>query len=115
MSDAKNVVTTREDLDDGVLVVLSGEVDLVRSPALRSELMTMLDASPARVVVDLSGVPLMDSSGVATLIEVLQIQRSSGGKLVLCGLQEKVQSVFEITRLTDVFTIVADRDSARSA
>ena len=115
MSEAQNVVTTREDLDDGVLVALSGEIDLVRSPVLRTELMTSLDGSPARLVVDLSDVPLMDSSGVATLIEVLQVQRGAGGKLVLCGLQEKVQSVFEITRLTEVFTIVTDRASAMSA
>ena len=113
MSDA-NVVCGREDLDDGVLVALSGEIDLVRSPVLRTELMATLDARPSRVVVDLSNVPLMDSSGVATLIEVLQVQRGAGGKLVLCGMQEKVQSVFEITRLTEVFTIVPDRDSAKS-
>ena len=96
-----------------MLVVLSGEIDLVRSPILRKELMATLDTSLSRLVIDLSNVPLMDSSGVATLIEVLQLQRSAGGKLVLCGLQEKVLGVFEITRLTEVFTIVDDRDSAK--
>lgn len=115
MDDAENVVIACEDLDDGLLVSLSGEIDLLRSPVLRKELMAILDGSPSRVVLDLGGVPLMDSSGVATLIEVLQIQRGAGGRLVLCGLQERVQSVFEITHLTEVFTIVTDRDSATSA
>ncbi|MDP6057861.1 MAG: STAS domain-containing protein [Pirellulaceae bacterium] len=102
-------------LDDGFLVKVTGEIDLIRSPALRGELMSLLKSQPLRLVLDLSNVPLMDSSGVATLIEVLQIQRNGGRKLVLCGLQDKVRSVFEITRLQEVFHIVSDSQTAQQA
>ena len=115
MAQSDNVVDAKRPLDDGFLVQLSGEVDLVRSPALRVELLELLKSDPARLVLDLSKVPLMDSSGVATLIEVLQIQRNHGRKLVLCGLQEKVRSVFEITRLNEVFQIVDDVATAQEA
>ena len=97
------------------MVQLVGEIDLTSSPRLRIELMTLLESNPERLVVDLRSVPLMDSSGVATLIEVLQVQRNAGRKLVLCGLQEKVQSMFEITRLNEVFLIVEDLQSAKQA
>jgi anti-sigma B factor antagonist len=54
----------------------------------------------------------MDSSGVATLVEAMQVARKQGGRLVLCGLQEKVRSIFEIARLDMVFTIVGSRNEA---
>ena len=54
----------------------------------------------------------MDSSGVATLVEALQVQRRKGRKLVLCGLQAKVRSIFEISRLDRVFQITEDAAAA---
>ncbi|MHC4429252.1 MAG: STAS domain-containing protein, partial [Planctomycetota bacterium] len=69
---------------------------------------------PARLVIDLSGVPYMDSSGVATLVEAMQIARRTGSKLVLAALQEKVRSIFEIARLDMVFSIVNSVDDAAS-
>jgi anti-sigma B factor antagonist len=77
--------------------------------------MELLDAKPARLVLDLSRVPFMDSSGVATLIEALQLQRRAGSKLVLHGLQPKVRGIFEIARLDTVFTIVDGADAAQKA
>ena len=53
-----------------------------------------------------------DSSGVATLVEAMQQTRRRGVKLVLCNMQEKVRSIFEIARLDTVFTIVDNTDQA---
>ena len=69
---------------------------------------------PARLIIALDNVPYMDSSGVATFVEAMQLARNSGSRLVLCGLQDRVRSVFEIARLDMVFTIVADADAAMS-
>ena len=55
----------------------------------------------------------MDSSGVATLVEAMQKAMRSQTKLVLCGMEEKVRSIFEIARLDAVFTIVDDTKAAR--
>jgi anti-sigma B factor antagonist len=57
------------------------------------------------VVVDVSDVPHMDSSGVATLVEALQKVKRYKGRLVLVGMQDRVKSVFEISRLTELFEI----------
>lgn len=108
------IVQKSEAIDDGLVVELRGDVDLSRSPELRVALLEMAAEQPGRIVLDLSGVDYMDSSGVATLVEALQHQRKHGGKVVLCGLGPKVKSIFEIARLDMVFTIVEDAEAARS-
>src|SRR5436309_9988348 len=115
MTPKDTTIRHTEPLSDGLCVALGGEIDLGTSPALRAGLMDIAASRPQRLVVDLSGVPYMDSSGVATLVEALQQQRRHQGKLVLCGLQPKVRSIFEIARLNMVFTIVNDLEAAKTA
>ena len=115
------------DGDDGVLqievrktgditvVVPSGDVDLTASPTLRAELRKVHDGRPPKIVVDLSGVPYMDSSGVATLVEAMQLARKNRTSLVLCCLTDRVKSIFEIAKLEMVFKIVPTLDDAMKA
>lgn len=97
------------------VVIPAGEIDLNASPVLRQELKRVNAARPPRLIVNLAGVPYMDSSGVATLVEAMQMARKNSSSLVLCGMQDKVRSIFEIARLDTVFTIVADVDAAMNA
>ncbi|QNN21390.1 STAS domain-containing protein [Planctomycetales bacterium ZRK34] len=110
-----DLITSQQPLDDGFCVGLTGDIDLSRSPQLRQDLIQLTEQTPGRLVVDMTEVPYMDSSGVATLVEALQRQRKHNGKMVLCGLQPKVLSIFEIARLDMVFTIVEDLDAAKNA
>ena len=55
------------------------------------------------LVVDLAGVRYMDSSGVATLVECLRGVKTYGGALRLCGLNETLRGVFQMSRLETVF------------
>lgn len=112
---ADEVVKENQQLDDGVYLALDGDIDLSRSPVLRQTLLHLAESKPSRMVVDLAEVPYMDSSGVATLVEALQAQRKGGGRMILCNLQPKVRSIFEIARLDMVFTIVEDKDAALQA
>ena len=98
--------------DETVVASPVGEIDLARSPSLRSRLAEVLKEKPSRLIIDLAQVPYMDSSGVETLVEALQQSRSKNCTLILAGMQDRVRSVFEIARLDTVFTIVADTDSA---
>jgi len=99
--------------DQSVIVSPAGEVDLSVARELQAHLKKAMESKPSRLVVDLSKVPYMDSSGVATLVEAMQITRKQSTKLVLCGLQDKVRSIFEIARLDRVFTIVSTADEAQ--
>ena len=98
---------------DGALILQpDGDVDLASSTELRSSLQNTEVASGDRIVIDLSHVQYMDSSGVATLVECLQRTRNIGAQLHLCQLNERVLSVFQIARLDGVFSIVDTVDDA---
>ncbi len=104
MSDqTMNVVIDRR--QDIVIARPEGDIDLASSPSLRSQLREVVEEATDQVVIDLEAVPYMDSSGVATLVELLQSCRQKGLDLTLCRLGERVLSVFQIARLDGVFKI----------
>jgi anti-sigma B factor antagonist len=88
-----------------LVVTLAGDVDLHRTPELQQELARVVDRRPRRIVLDLTGVQYMDSSGVASLVKLLSSTRRLNIELKLCGLVQRVLSIFEITRLDTVFDI----------
>lgn len=102
-------------VDGGVVLSPDGDIDLSRSPSLRTSLKQVQAGKPGRLVVDLEHVDYMDSSGIATLVEALQHARRTGTQMVLCGMKERVRSIFEIARLDTVFTIVETREQALKA
>jgi anti-sigma B factor antagonist len=91
---------------------LKGEIDLHVSPSVTASLNQMIEKKPERMVVDLSEVTYIDSAGLAALIEAMQKVEGYGGKFLLAGLQETVRSIFEISRLDQVFQIFPDADAA---
>ena len=98
--------------DDTTILKPEGDIDLGRSPTLRNDIRKAIEEKPRRLVVDLSGVSYMDSSGVATLVEAMQLARKASTKLVLCSLTDRVHSIFEIARLDQFFTITTTLDEA---
>jgi len=95
-------------LEDATVVTLTGEIDMYCSREVRQVLLEATGEKTPAIVVDVREVPHMDSSGVATLVEALQRVKRYDGRLVLVGLQERVKSVFEIAKLTDLFEIKPD-------
>ena len=91
--------------DNAVIVELAGEVDLHRATELRTSLLTVVQEKPAVMIVSMAGVGFMDSSGLATLVEALQLTRRYGGQLKLVGIQRRVRSIFEIARLDTIFQL----------
>ena len=104
-----------ETRDSATIIQPQGDVDLASSPIFRERLQEAQDQAQAKLVIDLSSVQYMDSSGVATLVECLQNSRKDGIPLVLCQLHERVLSVFQIARLDGVFDIVPTVDDALTA
>jgi anti-sigma B factor antagonist len=94
------------------ILPLEGEIDLHVSPQISASLAAMISKKPPQVVVDLSKVSYIDSSGLAVLIEAMQNVSKYGGKFALSGLQKGVRPIFEISRLDQVFRIFPDTASA---
>ena len=101
-------------LTNGV-IALEGEIDLHRSPEIKEMLQPYIDQKVPRILIDLSGVRYIDSSGLALFIETLQRIMAYGGTLGLFGLNESVRNIFEIARLDQVFQIFPDEAAAQSA
>lgn len=91
--------------DGAVIVALSGEIDLHRTPEVHKALVGVCQERPARLVINLQEVSYIDSSGIGTLVEVFRRVNGYRGELRLCGLNERVYSVFEITKLNHFFKI----------
>lgn len=98
--------------DRDVVVYVQGDIDLGTSSEFQRSLLAVMDKKPARIVVNLSKVPYMDSSGVASLVKVRSRSRKSNIRLVLAGLGGRVRSVFEITKLDHVFDIKSRDEEA---
>lgn len=86
-------------------ITLSGEIDLYNSHRLREKLSTLINNDNPDILVDLSDVTYMDSSGLATLVEAMQKVKKKNGRFRLTGVKGAVKNIFEIARLTEVFVI----------
>jgi len=108
---------TRDHVDaDGLHIVeLSGEVDLHHATELREVLTAHAEARRPALVIDLSGVTYIDSSGLATLIEYVQRAFGFEGRFALGGVSERLRTVFDIARLDQVFAIFPTLAEAKAA
>ena len=86
------------------VVALSGDVDLQYSPLARAQILRHLQARQ-HVLVDLSAVDYIDSSGIASLVEGFQLARNEGLEFGLVGVSERAMQVLELARLDRVFEI----------
>src|SRR5437868_14069508 len=95
--------------DPANFLPLEGEIDLHVSPRVASALSRMIKQRPERIVVDLSGVTFIDSSGLAALVHAKQNINAYGGQLTFSGLNDNVQPTFDMERL-DQFFLIDPRD-----
>ena len=84
---------------------LEGEIDLHVSLRIATDLRALIKDKPEKLVIDLSKVSYIDSSGLAVLMDGMQKVEAYRGKLYLVGLQEAVQTILETSRLDQVFRI----------
>ena len=92
-----------------------GAIDLHVAPEMRVALRELIDQKPKRLVVDLSKVPYVDSSGLAVLIAAMQSVEHDGGLFMLAGAQEAVRTILESARLDQYFILHPTVDEALSA
>lgn len=91
---------------NGILVFkITGDIDINSSPDMKKGFEKIFREKKNRIVIDLKSVGYVDSSGLATIVEILKNMRVYGGKLKLSGLSDKVRGLFEITKLDKLFDI----------
>ncbi len=98
------VLESRTESGWGVLAV-KGEVDLYTSPQLREKVSELVDQGHSRLLIDLTDVGFMDSSGLGVLVTGLKRARERDGTLALVCPEGSVHKVLTITGLDRVFPI----------
>jgi anti-sigma B factor antagonist len=97
---------TVQKLDRDVLIKLSGRLDINTSPDLRKAALTLCTKGRCdKLRVDLAEVPFIDTSGLATLLEILVATKEHHTQLNLSGLNEKVRYLIDVNGLTGFFRI----------
>ena len=93
----------------GVFVVsLGGDLDMSASPQVRKVLLPIFRKNASHVIVDLKDVPYIDSSGIATFVESLQLSRKGQIRFSLAGACRRVESIFELAHLKTIFEMAPD-------
>jgi len=106
-------VSTRS-VGEITIVDLVGQIDLGSSPALRTTLLNSLKTTN-HMAINLGGVSYIDSSGIASLVEVLKEAQNTKKRLVLFGVGGAVLQVLQLTRLTGIFQIVETEEQVLHA
>jgi len=94
------------------VIQLSGEIDLSESPNARKQILNQLKAK-SNLLVDLSAVEYIDSSGVASLVEGFQTARAEQLEFALVGVSVSAMQVLQLARLDSVFTIFESLDDVK--
>ena len=79
---------------------------------LKTTMHGLLDAGTHNVVLDLSGVDLVNSTGLGSLISINAAFQEKGGRVKLAGLDKKIKNIFVLTRLSEVFDIAETQQDA---
>ncbi len=99
-------------IDKATIVIPLGDIDMSNSMHLRSTLRPLLQEDPSKIILDLHAVPYMDSSGLGTLIEAVQLSNQAAIAFLLCNVTESVQSIITLSKLDLIFNIHNSREDA---
>jgi anti-sigma B factor antagonist len=93
-------------------IEVQGQVDLYTAPKFKERILTVIGEGKTRVVVDLSGVNVMDSTALGVLAGVLERLRGADGALSIVVKDYEIERLFETTRVGGPFRIYRSRDDA---
>ena len=95
-----------EKIDEDALIKLSGRLDMNTSPDLRKTALTLFTKRKSKnLTIDFANTSYIDTSGLATLVEILVTAKEQRAQLTLSGLNEKVRYLLDVNGLTGFFRI----------
>jgi anti-anti-sigma factor len=97
------------------VVCIDGRLDTTNYSILEKRLMGLIDAGDIRLLVDLSRMDYVSSSGLRILLMALKRITMAKGKFVLCSLQENIKEIFEISGFTNIFEICDNEEAGLKA
>ena len=104
-----------EQRDRWSVISLRGEIDVYTAPRLRQALIDLIEGGKSDILVDMSRVDFLDSTGLGVLVGGLKRVKAKDGSLEIVATQDKILKIFEITGLSKVFPIHDSVETAVSA
>ncbi|MGH7846311.1 MAG: STAS domain-containing protein [Candidatus Binatia bacterium] len=97
---------------DVVILLLSGKLDATTAKTFEDKIIGAINSGTRRLVVDLSQLEYISSSGLRVFLLAAKRLNSANGKVVLCALTDHVRQVFELAGFSSIFSIYGSRDEA---
>ncbi|MFV8753059.1 STAS domain-containing protein [Nannocystaceae bacterium ST9] len=93
--------------DDGDLTTLSikGQLDVATAPEAHATVDAIVQDQRKHVTVDLAGLDMIDSSGVAVIVGLYKRVRAEGGEVEVVGVRDQPEAIFKLLRLDKVFQV----------
>jgi anti-sigma B factor antagonist len=98
-----------------VVVGVDGQLIVGNRQELKQKVLDALDGNARKFVIDFSRTGYIDSSGLGVLVSLSKKIREQGGELRLAGLNEDIQTLFELTKLDTLFAIAKTPEEALAA
>ena len=116
MENSMNLKVSPRTAPNGVQALdLEGEVDVYTAPALRQAIMDQVEGGTKHLLIDLTRVEYLDSTGLGILIGGVKRLKEQGGSLRLVGPSARITRIFDITGLNKIFDVYATEQDALAA
>lgn len=98
---------------DAVILALSGKLDATTAKAFENRIVTVIDSGAGqRLVVDLAQLDYVSSSGLRVFLLAAKRLQATNGNITLCGLQDQIRQVFDLSGFSSIISIYGSRDEA---
>ncbi|MBT2503826.1 STAS domain-containing protein [Curtobacterium sp. ISL-83] len=105
-------IVVHQATSEAAVLECSGRLNMVSAPAFREAVAAVVAEGRTKVVVELSGVEFMDSSGLGALVGCLKTARQAGGDLRIAAPSEQVQMVLQLSNIDKILRTYPDGDAA---
>jgi len=102
-------------VDSVTVIDVKGQLIVGNRQELKQRVLDELEGGARRFLVDFAGTGYIDSSGLGVLVSLSKKIREQGGELRLAGLNEDLQTLFELTKLDTLFAITRTAEEALAA
>lgn len=108
--------TVRKDEARGVVILgVDGQLIVGNRHDLKQKILDAMEAGERKFVIDFTQTGYIDSSGLGVLVSLAKKVREAGGDLRLAGLNDDLRTLFELTKLDTLFTLVGSVEEAVAA
>jgi anti-sigma B factor antagonist len=102
-----NITINKQQNDEGIVVLVGGEIDAFTAPKLREEILPLAEGEHKSIIVNLKDVSYLDSTGLGVFVGLFKQLKQNDGELRLIELSDRLVRLFEITGLSNIMNISA--------